>query len=145
MINTPIAFSSSSTRRWGFAPACFFTSPPIEAGFFIPSVAMRHLTQIKTAKASATMNKNLAKKAKHRSGTVASKKLKKPQGAFVFLEVVSGVEGHSLYICDANGGFRLVGPKPWGGGTTVHKFKVDYAELLEQANNYAEAIVRAKK
>jgi len=48
------------------------------------------------------------------------------------------VEGPSLYICDKNGGFRLAGPKPWGGGTTIYQFTVDYDELLEQAKRHAK-------
>jgi len=50
----------------------------------------------------------------------------------ITLEVVSGVEGPSLYITDDKGGYRLSGPKPWGGGNTIHKFKVDLKELLQQ-------------
>lgn len=46
--------------------------------------------------------------------------------------VVSGVEGPSLYLND----YRIAGPKPWGGGTAKHEWKVDRADLkqaVEQA------------
>jgi hypothetical protein len=54
------------------------------------------------------------------------------------IEVVSGVEGPSLYISDSDGGHRLAGPKPWGGGKTIHRFKVDIDELMREANALKE-------
>lgn len=54
------------------------------------------------------------------------------------IDVVGGVEGPSLYIGDENGGHRLAGPKPWGGGKTIHKFVVDVAELLEEASRFGK-------
>ena len=54
------------------------------------------------------------------------------------IEVVGGVEGPSLYIGDEDGGHRLAGPKPWGGGQTIHKFTVDVAELMEEAARFTK-------
>ena len=53
-------------------------------------------------------------------------------------EVVSGVEGPCLCIVNDSGGFRLAGPKPWGGGTVKHTFSVDRDELLEQIKVYSD-------
>lgn len=47
-------------------------------------------------------------------------------------EVVNGVEGPCLYVGDEDNGHRLAGPKPWGGGTMLHQFKVDVKELRAQ-------------
>lgn len=55
----------------------------------------------------------------------------------VLLEVVAGVEGPSIYVSNDSGGHRLSGPKPWGGGRTVHKFVVKLDELLREAPKYA--------
>jgi len=49
------------------------------------------------------------------------------------ISIVSGPEGQSLYIGDESGGHRLSGPKPWGGGTTTHTFKIDLDELIREA------------
>lgn len=43
----------------------------------------------------------------------------------VAVEVVSGVEGPSLYVND----YRVAGNKPWGGGSTLHSFQVDVREI----------------
>ncbi|SUW10771.1 Uncharacterised protein [Bordetella bronchiseptica] len=53
------------------------------------------------------------------------------------IEVVNGPEGPSLYIGDNNGGYRLAGPKPWGGGKTVFRFVVKVDELTREAAGYA--------
>lgn len=58
---------------------------------------------------------------------------------FVFIEVVSGVEGPSLYVGDEDTGHRLAGPKPWGGGRTIHQFRVNADELRKQLDVYAPA------
>lgn len=55
----------------------------------------------------------------------------------VFIEVVSGVEGPSLYVGNETGGHRLAGPKPWGGGRTIHQFQVKLTELLKEAPGFA--------
>ena len=54
------------------------------------------------------------------------------------VEVVNGVEGPSLYIGDEDGGYRLAGPKPWGGGRTIHKFTVKLNELVREAMDLAK-------
>ncbi|MDU9398089.1 Lar family restriction alleviation protein [Pseudomonas sp. zfem003] len=54
------------------------------------------------------------------------------------VEVVKGVEGPSLYIGDGDTGYRLAGPKPWGGGKTIHKFKVKLNELVREAMDLAK-------
>jgi hypothetical protein len=41
--------------------------------------------------------------------------------------VVAGVEGPSLYI----DGYCVAGPKPWGGGKTLHEFRFTDADLKE--------------
>lgn len=57
----------------------------------------------------------------------------------VWVEVVSGVEGPCLCVSDESGsGLRIAGPKPWGGGTIIHRFKVDAAELCEAATENAK-------
>lgn len=53
------------------------------------------------------------------------------------VEVVNGVEGPSLYIGNEDGGYRLAGPKPWGGGRTIHKFTVKLSELVREAMDLA--------
>jgi len=50
----------------------------------------------------------------------------------VWIEVVAGREGPSLSIGDDSGGYRLAGPKPWGGGRTVHRFQVGIRELRNE-------------
>jgi hypothetical protein len=47
-------------------------------------------------------------------------KPKKVEDDPVYVEVVSGVEGASLYL----DGYRLAGPKPWGGGAVLYRFEV---------------------
>lgn len=49
---------------------------------------------------------------------------KKPK---VFLEVVAGVEGTAVYL----NGYRIIGPKPWGGGPVVHRWEVRRADIRE--------------
>jgi hypothetical protein len=57
----------------------------------------------------------------------------------VIFEVVAGVEGPSFYIGDDYSGHRLAGPKPWGGGRTLHKFIVNIAELREELDSLEAA------
>ena len=54
----------------------------------------------------------------------------------VLVEVVSGAEGPSLSIGDFDTGYLVAGPKPWGGGRTIHKFQVKAADLIRLANEY---------
>jgi hypothetical protein len=51
----------------------------------------------------------------------------------VNIEVGSGVAGNYLSVANPSGGYRLAGPKPWGGGTTIHSFKVPLKLLIEHA------------
>ena len=45
----------------------------------------------------------------------------------VSIEVVRGVEGHALYIGD----LRIAGPKPWGGGKMVYKWRAKLDHIKE--------------
>ncbi|QKV66511.1 hypothetical protein HUW52_27545 [Pseudomonas sp. 43A] len=54
----------------------------------------------------------------------------------VLVEVVRGVEGNCLCIGDFDTGERVAGPKPWGGGTTIHKFQVKASDLIRLAKEY---------
>lgn len=48
----------------------------------------------------------------------------------VKIDHVSGVEGPSLYVND----HRVIGPKPWGGGTILKTWDVPRSELLSALN-----------
>lgn len=61
---------------------------------------------------------------------------KAPKPGHVYIDLGSGVEGPYLSIGDHRGGYRLAGPKPWGGGTTTHRFEVRLSELREQLERY---------
>ena len=41
------------------------------------------------------------------------------------LLVVSGPEGNSVYL----NGLRIAGPKPWGGGQTLHTFRASEKDI----------------
>jgi len=62
----------------------------------------------------------------------------------VFVEVVSGVEGPSLSVGGVDHGNRVAGPKPWGGGSTIHSFKVDADNLRRVLNDYVPDTLRAQ-
>ena len=53
-------------------------------------------------------------------------------------EVVHGVEGDCLVLGDEDGGTRISGPKPWGGGQVTKTFvtqeKYGPIERLEEEN-----------
>jgi hypothetical protein len=51
----------------------------------------------------------------------------------VTFEVIRGPEGVCLAVGDESELMltRIAGPKPWGGGKTIHKFNVNLAELLK--------------
>lgn len=51
----------------------------------------------------------------------------RPKKRTVRVELVSGVEGLCIYL----NGFRIVGPKPWGGGQTMKEWTVTEAEINE--------------
>lgn len=57
----------------------------------------------------------------------------------VLVEIVQGVEGPSLSIGDNDTGERVAGPKPWGGGHTIHCFQVAAKDLIRLAKEYASA------
>lgn len=54
----------------------------------------------------------------------------------VLIEVVGGVEGPSIYVGDYSTGERVAGPKPWGGGRTLHSFQVKAEDLRRLADQY---------
>lgn len=57
---------------------------------------------------------------------------------FVSLEIIRGVAGDAICLCNEVGsGYRLAGPKPWGGGTVIKKWKVPLSELIREAKNHA--------
>jgi hypothetical protein len=49
----------------------------------------------------------------------------------VELFIIKGVAGLSIYVGNEDGGYRLAGCKPWGGGTSVARWKVNKQELLK--------------
>ena len=58
---------------------------------------------------------------------------KKPEPRMLDLEVVMGQlgSGMAIYL----NGYRIAGNKPWGGGSTIKKFKVSAEDLdLAKAN-----------
>lgn len=61
---------------------------------------------------------------------------KKLRKGYVYVEVVAGVEGPSLYIGDDDTGERIAGPKPWGGGRTLHRFEVKVEDLEKAIHSY---------
>jgi len=64
------------------------------------------------------------------------KSQEKLKAGHVLIEVVSGVEGPSMYIGNGGIGERVAGQKPWGGGRTTHTFQVDAEELIRLAKRY---------
>ena len=64
-------------------------------------------------------------------------------------EVIRGVEGDCLTLGDEDGGTRISGPKPWGGGQVVKTFvtceKYGPIEHLEAENaKLRELVVRMR-
>ena len=53
------------------------------------------------------------------------------------IEVVAGAEGPSLSVSDGDLGYRLAGPKPWGGGRIIQAFDVSLDELIAKAKEHA--------
>jgi hypothetical protein len=49
----------------------------------------------------------------------------------VRVEVLGGVEGPCLAIFKGISGERIAGPKPWGGGKTLHSWEVPVADILK--------------
>lgn len=54
----------------------------------------------------------------------------------VLVEVVSGPEGPCLVVGNEDSGNRVAGPKPWGGGRTIHSFTVDAKSIREALDEY---------
>lgn len=55
-------------------------------------------------------------------------------GKYLTFEVISGVDGPCLSVVTGpRSGFRLDGPKPWGGGSVKHTFTVSVDELMREA------------
>lgn len=65
----------------------------------------------------------------------------------VRLEVVDGVEGPCLGVTgpDRRGGFRIAGPKPWGGGRVVHEFTVRGECNLQELKKAVDAALSEDK
>ena len=61
-------------------------------------------------------------------------------------EVIRGVEGDCLTLGDEDGGTRISGPKPWGGGQVVKTFiaceKYGPIEHLEAENDKLRELIR---
>lgn len=61
-------------------------------------------------------------------------------------DVVRGVEGDCLILGDEDGGTRISGPKPWGGGEVIKRFHVDeeYGPIgrLEEENAKLRELAR---
>jgi hypothetical protein len=62
--------------------------------------------------------------------------LKPPRKGYVYVEVTKGVEGPSLSVGNDAMGERCAGPKPWGGGTTIHRFEVKADDLIRLVKAY---------
>lgn len=54
--------------------------------------------------------------------------------------VVGGVEGPSIYL----GGYRIAGPKPWGGGKVLYRFTATDADIKE-AMKHVKRLRRAER
>ena len=48
----------------------------------------------------------------------------------VTVTIVHGVEGNSMYVDN----YRVAGPKPWGGGTTISEWVVRSEDILKMIN-----------
>ena len=49
--------------------------------------------------------------------------------------LVAGVEGMALYL----NGYRIAGPKPWGGGVTRNEWEVDGFDVLTALRRATQA------
>lgn len=52
-----------------------------------------------------------------------------PPAGCVFIDIVEGVEGPSVSIGDNHTGYRVAGPKPWGGGKTLRRFTATLEDI----------------
>lgn len=60
------------------------------------------------------------------------------QGKPVLIEVIGGPEGPCLAVGIAGDCLtRVAGPKPWGGGTVLHRFTVDLDSLTRAVGGQA--------
>lgn len=59
-----------------------------------------------------------------------------PAKGSIFLDFVSGKAGPCICLGNQDGGYRIAGPKPWGGGRTQHRFSVDIEELKKVIADY---------
>jgi hypothetical protein len=57
--------------------------------------------------------------------TKARKPMRTPKKRTYKLELVRGVEGDSIYL----NGYRIAGPKPWGGGPVAAQWVVTDEDL----------------
>lgn len=57
---------------------------------------------------------------------------------YVLVEVIAGAEGPSLYIGDGCIAERIAGPKPWGGGRSVHTFQVKAEDIHRVVDAYKD-------
>lgn len=55
-----------------------------------------------------------------------------PRDGHVYIDLISGREGPCVSVGDESGGYRIAGPKPWGGGHTDYRFEVNIEELETQ-------------
>lgn len=58
-----------------------------------------------------------------------------PPAGYVFIDIVEGCEGPSVSIGDNNTGYRVAGPKPWGGGTTSRRFTAKLDDIKRAIEN----------
>lgn len=63
------------------------------------------------------------------------------EGGTVRLEYVHGVEGPCVYL----NGYRIAGPKPWGGGQIVRTWEVAAKDIRHALELPLEAPVANKK
>jgi len=60
----------------------------------------------------------------------------------VNIEIVSGVEGNSLYIND----YRVAGPKPWGGGRVIASIpNVESHYLIEDLKRFVKDLEESEE
>lgn len=71
----------------------------------------------------------------------------------VALEIIGGREGDSISLsqneADGSGsGYRIAGPKPWGGGSVVQRWDLDEADLdvlIREAQDAKRFLAQRKK
>ena len=59
-------------------------------------------------------------------------------GEYVVFEAIRGPEGTCLAVGAGDDiSTRLAGPKPWGGGTVIHRWEVSVGNVLEEVSRAA--------